>query len=193
MKNNILLISAFILIAAVSLFAYQQSNKAQNAAAKAISDINLEYYTRRGTVQKKPLAPITKQEELKTQDDTKERPSTAVDLAPGMQAADALFEKNSKEAAARYEQLLQQDPGYIALQLRLGMIYLKLKQYDAAKEHLYFVYEHKESGLQPDAAWFLALLHLSEQNKEKAVVLLKECVEKKCNYKKEAAAFLQIV
>jgi len=182
MKQNILLISAFIFILAVSLFAYQQSSKAQNAAAKAISEISLEYYTRRGMVQKKPILPIAKQGE-----------TPKLDLVPGMQAADALFEKNSIEAAARYEQLLAQDPGQIALQLRLGMIYLKLKQYDAAKEHLYFVYEHKESGLQPDAAWFLALVHMSEQSKEKAISLLNECVDKKCNYKKEAAAFLQII
>jgi hypothetical protein len=92
--------------------------------------------------------------------------------------------------AVAYESLLKKDPGNNSLQLRLGMIYLKLKQYDAAKEHFYFVYENKDSGLQPDSAWFLALISLIESDKTAAKNFLQESVTKKCSYKNEAAALL---
>jgi hypothetical protein len=70
------------------------------------------------------------------------------------------------------------------------MIYLKLKQYDAAKEHFYFVYENKDSGLQHDSAWFLGLISIIEENKEAGKTYLQECLTKKCSYKKEAAELL---
>ena len=99
---------------------------------------------------------------------------------------DILFTKNPLKAAAEYEKLLKSDPGNTGLHMRLGLLYIKLKQTSAAKEHLYFVYEQEESGLQPTSALYLALINILEDNKSEAQKLLKECIEKRSSYKKEA-------
>jgi hypothetical protein len=181
MKNNLTIFSVLAVFAACAIYFYASSNITVNDAARHISEINLDYYTRRGMVQKKQFSP--------EKSDTIQK----LDLGPSIQKADAIFEKDEKMAAANYEQLLKSDPGNVSIHLRLGMLYLKLNQLDASKEHLYFVHENKDSGLQPDSAWFLALLNIKEQNTEKAKMLLEECVVKKCSYKIEAEALLQTI
>ena len=163
----ILLITA--LLGAFYYF-YIQSNRALNLADRHIENVSLEYYTNRAMVQKKQAESLSLRDEINL--------------------ADLQFLKDPKMTAVAYESLLKKDPGNNSLQLRLGMIYLKLKQYDAAKEHFYFVYENKDSGLQPDSAWFLALISLIESDKTAAKDFLQESVTKKCSYKNEAAALL---
>ena len=170
LKTIIPIIVAVLLLVSFYYF-YSKSNKALNLSATHIENVSLEYYTNRAMVKKKPAQLISLRDEINM--------------------ADLQFLKNPKLAAVSYESLLKKDPGNNSIQLRLGMIYLKLKQYDAAKEHLYFVYENKDSGLQPDAAWFLGLITLIEEDKVTAKSLLQESLQKKCSYKKEAAELLE--
>lgn len=149
---------------------YSLNSSALNLTAGHIEDISLEYYTNRGMVQNKQPQTLTLRQEINR--------------------ADLQFLKDPKMTAVTYESLLKKDPGNISLQLRLGMVYLKLKQYDVAKVHFYFVYENKDSGLQPDSAWFLGLISIVEEDRDAGKTFLKECVTKKCSYKKEAAELL---
>jgi thioredoxin-like negative regulator of GroEL len=171
MLKIIISLAIVVLMLGSFYFFYKQSNKALYLAARHLENVSLEYYTNRAMVQKKPLQSLSLRDEIKL--------------------ADLQFQKNPKLTAVSYESLLKKDPGNNSIQLRLGMIYLKMKQYDAAKEHFYFVYENEDSGLQPDAAWFLGLITLIEEDKVSAKSFLQESLQKKCSYKKEAAELLE--
>ncbi len=171
MLKTIFPIAIAVLLLGSFYYFYSQSNRALNLSARHIENVSLEYYTNRAMVQKKPLQSLSLRDEIKL--------------------ADLQFLKNPKLTAVSYESLLKKDPGNNSIQLRLGMIYLKMKQYDAAKEHFYFVYENEDSGLQPDAAWFLGLITLIEEDKVSAKSFLQESLQKKCSYKKEAAELLE--
>jgi hypothetical protein len=173
-KSTFLIILCIASIFGASLMAYQFQNRSLDMAARYISAINLDQFQFRGAMQNPNLKKIDSSVDLlmKTQ------------LA--LQAINPLFEQKPLEALARYQQLLETDPAHLGLRIRLGMLQLKQGQRAAAKENLYFVYEQKDAGLQPDAAWFLALLAIVEQDNELAKQLLKESIDSECTYKEEA-------
>lgn len=168
-KNTFLLLICMVSIAVVSLMAYKMNNRILDSAALHIANINLENFQYRGMMQ----APKT-------------HADAALEMQAAIQTVDALFETKPLEALARYQQLLEQDAGHLGLRLRLGMLQLKLHQRAVAKENLHFVYAHKEAGLQPDAAWFLALLAIEEQMPDKANQFLQESIDSGCSYLEEA-------
>ena len=170
MLKKIIPFALIILLLGSFYYFYSLNSRALNLTAGHIEGISLAYYTNRGMVQNKQNQTLSLRDEIKK--------------------ADLQFLKDPKMTAVAYESILKKDPGNNSLQLRLGMIYLKLKQYDAAKEHFYFVYENKDSGLQPDSAWFLGLISIIEENKEASKTYLQECIAKKFSYKKEAAELL---
>jgi uncharacterized protein HemY len=170
MLKTFLSLALILVLLSSFYYFYSKSNAALNLAATHVEAISLEYYTNRGMGQNKATQKLSLREEI--------------------ERVDLQFLKDPKMAAVSYEYLLKKDPGNNSLHLRLGMIYLKLKQYDAAKEHFYFVYENQESGLQPDAAWFLGLISVIEDDKVAAKDYLQESVIKRCSYKKEAAKLL---
>jgi hypothetical protein len=169
LKTYLSLALILVLLSSFYYF-YSKSSAALNLASAHIEGLSLEYYTNRGMGQNKATQKLSLREEI--------------------ERADLQFLKDPKMAAVNYESLLKKDPGNNSLHLRLGMIYLKLKQSDAAKEHFYFVYENTDSGLQPDAAWFLGLISVIEEDKVAAKSYLQESVTKRCSYKKEAAKLL---
>lgn len=170
MLKTFLTLALILVLLSSFFYFYSKSSSALNLAATHVEKLSLEYYTNRGMGQKKAAKKLSLREEI--------------------EIVDLQFLKDPKMAAVSYESLLKKDPGNNSLQLRLGMIYLKLKQYEVAKEHFYFVYENTDSGIQPDAAWFLALISVIEDDKESARKYLEEAVSKKCSYKKEAAELL---
>lgn len=179
-KSTFLIILCILSFLGLSLMAYQFQNRSFDKAAHHISTINLDQFQFRGAMQNPNLKKVApKTEEL-------------ADIGPAIEAIDPLFVQKPLEALARYQQLLETDPGHLGLRIRLGMLQLQQGQHAAAKENLYFVYEHKDAGLQPDAAWFLALLAIVEQDNTNALQLLKESIDNECTYKQEAQELLTL-
>lgn len=170
-----LIIVTFLVI---SLFIYRQSCAALNSAATYVNAISLDYYVRRGMVQKKPQ--MNEASDLSV-------------LRTEISKGDLYFVKSPLNAVLIYENLLKKDPGNMSLHLRMGMIFLKLGEHDTAREHLSFVYENKDSGLQPDAAWFLGLISVLQDEKTEAKTLLQECISKKCSYRNEAENLISLI
>ncbi len=163
-------ITTIIILASVSLLWYTRNNKALNDASKYVSNISLEHYTFRGVSFQKSDS-----------------------HANHLSKNDILFYENPKLALVNYESMLKLDPGNVGLHLRLGLLYLKMEQISAAKEHLFFVHGNLDSALQPDSSWFLALANILGNNETEAKKYLFECIDKKCSYKKEASQLAELL
>lgn len=155
-----------------STFAYWKSTTALNQADNYIHQVDLSLYAHRGLVQTNS----ENQQQL---------------LNNQIASIDKHFEAGKRlTALALYNQLLEQDPNNTEVLLRIGIIYLQEKEYSLAQENLLTVYEDKESAFALDAAWFLALMHLTYNNKDQAQKLLNEVVDGRGNYHLQATNLL---
>ncbi len=166
-RNSWLILTGIFLFFVLSIFGYQQHYRAEALAGRAIANIDLRYFGQRAI----QISANTFQQRL--------------------QKADALFLEAPIQAMGIYQDLLKQDPGNLSLRMRMGMLQLKLRQYEAAREHLHVVYDQKEALLQPDACWFLGLLAVLEGNSAQAQVFLKESLEAGSQYQSQAEAVLK--
>ena len=119
MRTTILFAGLICIIFASSFFIYQKETKALNKASELISSINLKYYTQRGVAFNKP--------------EQKKKVEALENFDEELNSADNLFEKAPKSALAAYELILSKDPANSKTHLHLGMLYLKMKQLEAAK------------------------------------------------------------
>lgn len=171
-KSTVFIITAILVLAVGSNFAYWNVNQFANKVYTHIQQVDLSLYTHRGAV---------------SANSENQNPS----IEDQMAAIDEKFENGDRlPALARYEALLEQDPGNAELLLRIGIIYLQEQEHALAQENLSLVYEDKESAFALDAAWFLALLHAEQQNEELSKKLLVEVVDGRGNYFKEAKGLL---
>jgi tetratricopeptide (TPR) repeat protein len=171
-RNTIIISLTFILLAATSGFAYWSSNKSTNKLYQYIQEVDLSLYSHRGVV---------------NINSSKQEQTIEEQVAP----IDRRFEDGDKLGAlARYNALLEEDPGNIELLLRIGVIYLQENEYTLAQENLTTVYNYKESIFAQDAAWFLALLNAQYKNMDRTKVLLKEVVDNRGNYYLKAEEYL---
>lgn len=168
-KSSILILISISLFFAISIFAYQEQNAPLQLANQAIASIDLKNFKQRAVVRK------------------------TESLEDRLHKADALFEQDALKAAGIYQDLLKTDPGRLDLRIRLGMLYLKNRQHEAAREHLHIIYEHKSASLQPDAAWFLALLAIVEGKETYAKKLLAESLEAGSQYQGNAQKLHQLL
>jgi len=150
------------------LLAYQQEGAAERWAARYRANINLDFYQMRAS---------SKNATIKTPPVADTSAFYAKKLKWDQKLQDAPI-----KALAAYQQLLQKDPANTQLQLRIGMLALKLNQRELAREYLYLVYQEEITNLQPDAAWFLALLSIQEGHKKRAKAFLDESIKKGSNY-----------
>lgn len=168
-KSSILILTGICVFFTIAIFAYQQQNAPLQLANQAIASIDLKNFKARAVLQKKKS------------------------FEQRLTKADALFDSKPLEAAGIYQDLLKSDPGRLDLRMRLGMLHLKNRQHEAAREHLHIIYEYKSASLQPDAAWFLALLAIAEQNESYAKKLLAESLEAGSQYQQEAEKLHQLL
>ena len=174
-KNTFLLLCCIAAIASISLMAYRTHNRVYDMAAWHLTTISLEHFQFRGAVGLQ-----------------KSNATSILETQKALQNIDPLFTQKPHEALARYQQLMEKDPGHLGLRLRLGILQLKLHQMEAAKEHLYFVHAHPEAGLQPDAAWFLALSAIIEKDNGKAKQFLQESIDLECSYLADAKKLMEL-
>lgn len=182
MNRNTVYIGILISIGfAISLFLYQQQGAAKRLASKYKTNINLNYYQMRALVHQPQQIKAANLAEYKANINT------------SISNWDQNFQKTPQRTLAGYLQLLEYDPGNVRIHLRIGMLALKLDQYELAKTHLYFVYKHKEAGIQPDAAWFMGLLALEEGNLLDAKQKLQESIDMKSNYSRHATKLIALI
>jgi hypothetical protein len=175
MKTTIIIAAVLCILFSSSFLIYQNESKALNSASKLISKINLNHYTQRGMV-------FREKKNFKAE--------SLDNFNKELNDADLLFEDEPKKALAAYELILSKDPGNLKTHLHLGMLYLKLRQCEAAKEHLFFVYDEKLSSWKADSAWFLSLLFIMENNPEKSKNFLKISLDELTNYRSDAEKLL---
>jgi len=174
-KNTIIISLTLILLVATSGFAYWTSNKATNKLYQYVQEVDLSLYSHRGVVKV---------------DSSKQQQTIEEKIAP----IDKRFEDGDKLGAlARYNALLEEDPGNMEILLRIGIIYLQENEYTLAQENLTTVYNYKESIFAQDAAWFLALLNAQYKNMDKTKMLLEEVIDNRGNYYLKAEEYLSLV
>ena len=172
-KKTLSIISVITLLFIVTGTAYWSSSSVANKVNQYIHTADLSLYTHRGVVS-------TVMEE-----------DTEIPINAKIAIVDQkLSEGNTLLALAKYDELLQQDPSNMELLLRMGIIYLQKNEYSLAQENLSEVYGFKASIFSLDAAWFLALLNAEYEQWDKVKELLKEVVEGRGNYHKQAKDLL---
>jgi tetratricopeptide (TPR) repeat protein len=172
-KTTLSIISVITLLLIGSSSAYWLSTSIPNKVERYIHTADLSLYTHRGVIS------------ISIEEDEETPINQQIALVDG-----ELPEGNALLALAKYDQLLEQDPGNLELLLRMGIIYLQENEYSLAQEKLSEVHGLKASIFSLDAAWFLALLNAKYEEWDRTKGLLKEVVEGRGNYHLQAKDLL---
>ena len=105
---------------------------------------------------------------------------------PYYQAFQAYENQNYSAAAGKFKSLLQQEDNP-NLRFYLAICQLELKNYDEAQRNLESL-RHADFNLTAESQWYLALIYLKHDHKEKAFNQLIELQKKRPNYNKNKIA-----
>ena len=161
----LLLFTAFTIF---SIWKYKEETSFSYLAHSLLKNLNLSAYLERGmggTVKGSP------------------KDNTLVDLE---KKADLQFENDPTKAILMYEKILSIDPSNSRVHLKLGIIFCKIEQFEAAKEHLFFVTEDKNYYFRSDAFYFLGLIASVANDKKVGKEYLQICSGLGSQYKSDA-------
>lgn len=118
--------------------------------------------------------------------------SANTSITPLMREALYKYENQEyKEAISLFRDILELNPEMTASHLYSGISYLEIEEYTHAKQSLTAVLEHNDNLYMEQADWYLGIVYLLNDERDKANLQFQKIREKDGFYKEEAAKILR--